>query len=88
MRIRWHGVLEIVLGPTPALLIGQRSPAPVGHRLVGLGAVDLVGVDALGPDGAEVLPVVAEVERVGELVTELEPAGLALRISTVPSGGS
>jgi N-terminal domain of anti-restriction factor ArdC len=66
--------LAIVAVPSPPVLVGDVTPAPVGQWLVGEYAELFDGVDAGGADGAQVGPAVAEVELVDEPLVVLEPS--------------
>jgi hypothetical protein len=66
--------LAVVAVPTPAVLVGDVSPAPVRQWLVGDDAKQFYGVDAGRAHRAQVGPAVAEVELVDELLVVLEPS--------------
>ena len=66
--------VAVVAVPTPAVLVGDVSPAPVRQRLVGEYAELFYGVDAGRAHRAQVGPAVAEVERVDKLLVVLEPS--------------
>ncbi len=71
--VRGHGCLAVVLVEPAPVLIGQAPPAPVRRWPVRHFPERLVRIDALVTDRAQVGPVVAEVEGVGELLAECQP---------------
>ena len=64
----------IVAVPAPAVLVGDVAPAEVGQRAIGHDSQRLQRIDAPRSDRAQVLPVIAEIKHVGELLAEAEPA--------------
>jgi len=82
----WRQVLSLGVGrtqalavaaePTAAVLVREVAPAEDRRRPVWDDAVGLCGIGLLGSDGAEVGPIVAEVEDVGELLARRQAAEL------------
>ena len=64
--------LAVVAIPATAVLIRDRAPAPVSERIVGHDAEFLLWFDAPRSDGAQVGPVVADIERVQELLARVQ----------------
>jgi hypothetical protein len=71
IRREWW-CLAVVGVETPSVLVGDLAPSPVGEWVVGNDPELVDGSYPAGRRGAEVRPVVAEVEGVDELLTELE----------------
>lgn len=63
------GLFRLVLGALAAVLVGNRPPAPDGHRHLGLSTVLLGRVRQQRLHSARVSPVVAKIEDVLKLVT-------------------
>ena len=64
--------LAVVTVPSAAVLVGDVTPSPVRQGSVREDAERLDGVDPLRSDGAQVRPVVAEVEHVHELLARMQ----------------
>src|SRR5699024_1997430 len=65
----------VVLGPASAVLVGHRAPSPIGHRLCGLRAQECVRIDLHRVHGAQMLPLVAEVECETEVLAGADGPG-------------
>src|SRR5665648_984995 len=72
--------LPVVTVPEAAVLVGDVAPAPVRERHAGHDPEHLKRVDALVADGAEMSPIVAEVEHVDEPLAPLESTELGLSL--------
>ena len=64
--------LAVILVPATAVLVGHIAPAEVGQRHVGHDPERLHRVDTVRPDGAQMGPVVAEIERIEELLARAQ----------------
>src|SRR5712691_8922379 len=64
---------SVVAIPAALVLVRDVAPAEVCQRLVRDDAQSLEWIDAARPDRAQVLPLVAEVEHVRELLAGLQP---------------
>src|SRR5579864_7057899 len=64
---------SVVAVPAALVLVGEVAPTEVRQRSIRGDAQGLEWIDAARPDRAQVLPVVPEVEHVGELLAGLQP---------------